>query len=140
MNKNILCLFFLLVGTSFAFKAVIKKSALTSICNRNQLKFGNDRSDDGKKKIFQPASSRLTEEVLEGEVVNNREDKTDNDRDPQDMLTLSFSQLRPFLNIAVPFFKEDEKARASLIGMCCDAMSAVNHNIILCAHVVLMFE
>lgn len=30
-------------------------------------------------------------------------------------LTLGFSQLRPFLNIAIPFFQNDEKARRSLL-------------------------
>ena len=32
-------------------------------------------------------------------------------------LTLSLQQLRPFLEIAVPFFKEDPKARTSLLSV-----------------------
>lgn len=31
-------------------------------------------------------------------------------------LTVDLSQLKPFLKIAVPFFKEDKNARDSLIG------------------------
>ncbi len=32
-------------------------------------------------------------------------------------LSLTFAQLKPFLNIAVPFFKEDKTARRSLIAV-----------------------
>lgn len=40
-----------------------------------------------------------------------------NTSSPQVNLTLSLSQLKPFLDIAVPFFKEDADGRNSLIGI-----------------------
>lgn len=49
---------------------------------------------------------------------------TASDNDFSRNLTIGLSQLKPFLNIAVPFFKEDQKARISLIGV--GAMTLLN--------------
>lgn len=47
--------------------------------------------------------------------------------DLQSTLTLGFSQLKPFLSIAVPFFKEDKTARRNLIGV--GALTLLNSGI-----------
>lgn len=51
-----------------------------------------------------------------------------NDTEPQQkQLSLDFSQLKPFLRIAIPFFKEDEVARSSIIGV--TALTLLNSGI-----------
>ena len=55
-----------------------------------------------------------------GDNINNIDSikvQTNTDDDLLKNLTLGFSQLRPFLNIAIPFFKEDVKARNGLLGV-----------------------
>lgn len=51
---------------------------------------------------------------LNAVTVNSDISQTD---DLSKNLTLGLSQLKPFLNIAIPFFKEDAKARNSLLGV-----------------------
>jgi len=48
--------------------------------------------------------------VLDSEIATSAESAKAN-------ISLSLSQIKPFLNIAVPFFKEDAVARKSLIGV-----------------------
>jgi hypothetical protein len=45
----------------------------------------------------------------------------------QNELSLGFSQLKPFLKIAIPFFKEDEVARSSLVAVA--ALTLLNSGI-----------
>lgn len=63
-----------------------------------------------------PASVSVDEVGGEGSVSQQGEDEQPSDGPPPD-LQLSLGQLKPFLDIAVPFFKEDDTAKKSLIGV-----------------------
>ena len=82
-----------------------------------------------RKRVISPLCSKLddqplsvsaeTKEGCSGELpVSQHDDEDEEPRDgPPPDLQLSLGQLKPFLDIAVPFFKEDDTAKKSLIGV-----------------------
>lgn len=75
------------------------------------------------KLAYQYNYNKLNPIYTRNQIQDSSKDKIDSPLIPiqsnisSNDLTLDFSQLQPFLKIAIPFFKEDEIARNSLLSV-----------------------
>lgn len=106
-------IFLAILTTSSAFLAISKKNIATLL---------NLKTNDIQPLRVPSQKSYKNKDTsnLSGRTLNS------STTDPRN-LSLTFSQLKPFIDIASPFFKEDEKARNSLIGVL--AMTLLNSGV-----------